>query len=72
MFISQPQGFNDGSGTVLKLFKSLYGLKQGAHDWYQTFDASLRDIGRRMSDNSYIFYKRYCKNLAKEKERTLS
>ena len=57
VYISQPQGFNDGSGRVLKLFKSLYGLKQGAHDWYQTFDACLRDIGLISDDCIYVYTK---------------
>ncbi|CAI7889366.1 unnamed protein product [Closterium sp. NIES-54] len=29
IFMAQPEGFDDGSGRVLKLKKALYGLKQG-------------------------------------------
>lgn len=33
IYMSQPEGFNSGDGKVLKLNKSLYGLKQSGHEW---------------------------------------
>ncbi|CAI7857256.1 unnamed protein product [Closterium sp. NIES-53] len=34
IFMAQPEGFDDGSGRVLKLKKALYGLKQAPRQWY--------------------------------------
>ena len=46
-YMEQPQGFHDGSNRILRLYKSIYGLKQGAHDWYETFRAHLKSLGFR-------------------------
>ncbi|CAI7734823.1 unnamed protein product [Closterium sp. NIES-53] len=40
IFLVQPEGFDDGSGRVLKLKKALYGLKQAPRQWY----LKLRDV----------------------------
>ncbi|CAI7880050.1 unnamed protein product [Closterium sp. NIES-54] len=34
IFMAQPEGFNDGSGRVLRLKTALYGLKQAPRQWY--------------------------------------
>ncbi|CAI7822247.1 unnamed protein product [Closterium sp. NIES-54] len=34
IFMAQPEGFDDGSGRVLRLKKALYGLKQAPRQWY--------------------------------------
>jgi hypothetical protein len=41
IFIDPPQGVEIPSGKVLKLKKSLYGLKQAAHVWNQMINESL-------------------------------
>ena len=35
IYMCQPDGFNDGSGQVLKLQWALYGLKQLRRTWHQ-------------------------------------
>ncbi|CAI7894451.1 unnamed protein product [Closterium sp. NIES-54] len=40
IIMAQPEGFDDGSGRVLRLKKALYGLKQAPRQWY----LKLRDV----------------------------
>lgn len=35
IYMRQLEGFNDGSGWVLKLRYAIYGLKQAGHAWHQ-------------------------------------
>lgn len=50
IFMQQPMGYNDGSGRVCKLKKSLYGLKQAARCWYERFVNFLKQVGFTASD----------------------
>lgn len=45
IYIRQPPGHEDGTGRVLKLFKSVYGLKQAPRIWQETLKKSLSAIG---------------------------
>ncbi|CAI7807316.1 unnamed protein product [Closterium sp. NIES-53] len=45
IFVAQPEGFDDGSGRVLKLKKALYGLKQDPRQWYLKLRGVLEEIG---------------------------
>ena len=47
IFMKQPEGYDDKSGNVFELFKTLYGLKQGAHDWSETLDNFIVNITLR-------------------------
>ncbi|CAI7924075.1 unnamed protein product [Closterium sp. NIES-54] len=40
-----PEGFDDGSGRVLKLKKALYGSKQAPRQWYLKMRGDLEEIG---------------------------
>ncbi|CAI7794706.1 unnamed protein product [Closterium sp. NIES-53] len=44
-FMAQPEGFDDGSGKVLRLKKALYGLKQAHRQWYLKLRGVLEEIG---------------------------
>jgi transposase InsO family protein len=44
-YMTQPDGFNDGSGKVIKLNYSLYGLCQAGHNWNQHINTWLTTIG---------------------------
>ncbi|CAI7816498.1 unnamed protein product [Closterium sp. NIES-53] len=44
IFMAQPEGFDDGSGRVLKLKKALYGLKQAPRQWYLKLRGVLEEI----------------------------
>lgn len=41
VYMKQPIGFNDDSGKVCKLIKSLYGLKQASRCWNKKFSAFI-------------------------------
>ncbi|CAI7854934.1 unnamed protein product [Closterium sp. NIES-53] len=45
IFMAQPEGFDDGSGRVLRLKKALYGLKQAPRQWYLKLRGVLVEIG---------------------------
>ena len=46
VYMEQPEGFEHGGpGKVLRLHKSIYGLKQASRMWYQKLQAVLIDIG---------------------------
>ncbi|CAI7869001.1 unnamed protein product [Closterium sp. NIES-54] len=45
IFMAQPEGFDDGSGRVLRLKKALYGLKQAPRQWYLKLRGVLEKIG---------------------------
>ncbi|CAI7809752.1 unnamed protein product [Closterium sp. NIES-53] len=42
--MAQPEGFDDGSGRVLRLKKALYGLKQAPRQWYLKLRGVLEEI----------------------------
>ncbi|CAI7773383.1 unnamed protein product [Closterium sp. NIES-53] len=45
IFLAQPEGFDDGSGRVLKLKKAFYGLKEAPRQWYLKLRDVLEEIG---------------------------
>ncbi|CAI7832690.1 unnamed protein product [Closterium sp. NIES-53] len=45
IFMAHAEGFDDGSGRVLKLKKALYGLKQAPRQWYFKLRGVLEEIG---------------------------
>ncbi|CAI7920454.1 unnamed protein product [Closterium sp. NIES-54] len=45
IFMAQPEGFDDGSGRLLRLKKALYGLKQAPRQWYLKLRGVLEEIG---------------------------
>jgi len=49
IYIEQLMGFKEGEDEyVWKLYKTLYGTMQGAHDWAENLDKTFQD---------YIYYK---------------
>ena len=53
IYMRQPPGFEDGTGRVCRLRRSLYGLKQAGNIWNRELDTALVDLGfkRLKSDN---------------------
>ena len=45
IYMTQPDGYDDGSGRVCKLDKSLYGLKQAPRVWNKTLTAHILFLG---------------------------
>jgi hypothetical protein len=50
IYMQQPEGFNDESGRVCRLRKSLYGLKQGPRCWNKRFGEFLRNRGFKQNE----------------------
>ncbi|CAI7891436.1 unnamed protein product [Closterium sp. NIES-54] len=58
LYMYQPDYFNDGTGRVCKLLKSLYGLKQSPLLWYRALNGVLLGAGWKKSQvNSAIYFK---------------
>ncbi|GBM10454.1 hypothetical protein AVEN_263364-1 [Araneus ventricosus] len=47
----QPQGFEDGTGQVCKLLKSIYGLKQAPRVWNERFKSFAMKCGLKQSNS---------------------
>ncbi len=45
VYMRQPEGFEDGTGRVCLLVKTLYGLKQAGREWNKELDSNLREKG---------------------------
>ena len=45
VYMHQPEGYDDGSGRVCLLIKTLYGLKQSGCEWNKELDKQLKGIG---------------------------
>jgi Reverse transcriptase (RNA-dependent DNA polymerase) len=43
--MKQPEGFDDGTGWICELIKTIYGLKQSGHEWNHKLDAGLKNFG---------------------------
>lgn len=57
IFMTQPEGFSDGSKRVCKLTKSIYGLKQSSRVWNTTLNKVLLDFGlKRSSTDQCVYY----------------
>ena len=45
VYMKQPEGYDDGSGRVCQLVKTLYGLKQSGREWNKKLDYELKEKG---------------------------
>jgi hypothetical protein len=45
IYMRPPRDFNIPKGKVLKLLKSIYGLKQAGLNWYLCISSFLHEIG---------------------------
>src|SRR5882757_2638359 len=43
VYMRQPEGFDDGTGRVCQLVKTLYGLKQSGREWNKELDQQLKE-----------------------------
>lgn len=55
---SSPDDHSGLEGKVLKLHKSIYGLKQAGRTWNEKIDASLRRLGFTRSQSDHCVYVR--------------
>ncbi|CAI7883734.1 unnamed protein product [Closterium sp. NIES-54] len=56
LYMHQPDYFDDGTGRVCKLLKSLYGLKQSPLLWYRALDGVLLGAGWKKSHVDEALY----------------
>ncbi|CAI7890487.1 unnamed protein product [Closterium sp. NIES-54] len=56
LYMYQPNYFNDGTGWVCKLLKSLYGLKQSPMLWFRALDGVLLGAGWKKSQGNTALY----------------
>jgi hypothetical protein len=56
IFMNQPPGYNDNSGRVCLLIRSLYGLKQAGNVWNQELNRVLQKIKFGQLKSDYCCY----------------
>ncbi|THH12524.1 hypothetical protein EW146_g7607 [Bondarzewia mesenterica] len=59
IYLEPPEGFKPTNGTVWKLNRSLYGLKQAGRVWYQRMRSEFETLGFNVCDSDpCMFFKR--------------
>eukprot|EP00873_Tetraselmis_striata_P034503 jgi/Tetstr1/454767/TSEL_041650.t1 len=56
IYMRQPKGAEDGTDNVLRLLKSIYGLKQASWEWYELIHKTLTSLGLARSNSDTIMY----------------
>ena len=56
IYMSQPPGYNDGSGRSCLLIRSLYGLKQAGNVWNKELNRVLEGINFQQLKTDYCCY----------------
>lgn len=56
IYMSQPPGFEDGTLRVMRLLKTIYGLKQAGYEWNKILDEHFKKIRfTRLISNQCIY-----------------
>lgn len=58
IYMKQPEGFDDGTGRVCRLLKTLYGLKQAGREWNAKFNAEMIRLGFTRTTSDPCVYTR--------------
>lgn len=58
IYMRQPKGYDDGSGQVCRLHKSLYGLKQASRAWNKKLHTGLVTLHFRQTNSDHAVYVR--------------
>ena len=45
VYMRQPDGFNDGTGHVCRLIKTIYGLRQAGQEWNKVYNEQMHKLG---------------------------
>ena len=43
--MKQPEGYDNGTGQICELIKTIYDLKQSGHEWNHKLDTKLKNLG---------------------------
>ena len=58
VYMQQPEGYEDTTGWVCELIKTLYVLKQSGHEWNREFYEKLKKFGfQNLCSNPCIYIK---------------
>ena len=58
IYMKQPPGFNNGSGRVCRLYRSIYGLKQAGNTWNVEFTNMMSSLDFRQLKMDYCVFDR--------------
>ncbi|SCZ87251.1 BZ3500_MvSof-1268-A1-R1_Chr2-2g04717 [Microbotryum saponariae] len=58
IWMTTPRGFDFPSDKVLRLRRSIYGLKQAGRIWNRHIDTSLRNLGYKATGTDHCIYSR--------------
>ena len=59
VYMRQPTGFDDGTGRVCQLIKTLYGLKQSGREWNMIWDHKLKNNGfTNLKTDPCVYFRR--------------
>ena len=58
IYMRQPEGFDDRSGRVCRLYKTLYGLKQSGREWNRKLNKRLTELGFSRNEVDHCVYVR--------------
>lgn len=56
VYMDQPKMFEDGTGRVCKLKRSIYGLKQSGRNWNKLINQTLLDFGLKRTVSDQCVY----------------
>jgi hypothetical protein len=56
IYMRQPKGAEDGTPRVMRLLKSIYGLKQASREWYKLLHRILSSLGLKRATSDTILY----------------
>jgi len=59
VYMHQPEGYEDTTGRVCELIKTLYGLKQSGREWNEEFDEKVKKFRfQHLRSNPCVYIKR--------------
>ena len=62
IYMKQIPRYNDGTNRVLRLHKSIYGLKQAGNEWNKLFDQKIQSIGYTRCETDPCAYWKHTKD----------
>jgi hypothetical protein len=56
IYMRRPKGTEDRTLRVMRLLKSIYGLKQASREWYKLFHKALSSLGLKRATSDTDLY----------------